>query len=203
MPQNYEEYLKACSRSGRWVDGPDLVTISTRLHRNLLIWKWNDDQKRYIKTALIVPHEDHPDAIQQARAYPPLPLLLKQSHYMTLKPDANNPFPMTWNVPPSNVTFDARLHRGGGKSIQSWLPESSVGSWLPPSSSKQKSVKASSSAKTARKVAHQSKRPAGPRGPVGTPHRNIPNFKAFDSNRPLHCISNLQLCAKGLRPCRA
>ena len=140
----------ALDRVDGLMDLAGLVTISTRLRRNLLIWKWNDDQKRYIKTALIVPHEDHPDAIQQARAYPPLPLLLKQSHYMTLKPDANNPFPMTWNVPPSNVTFDARLHRGGGKSIQSWLPESSVGSWLPPSSSKQKSVKASSSAKTAK-----------------------------------------------------
>lgn len=144
VPKNYEEYLKACSRSGRWVDGPGLVTISPWLSRNLLIWKWNEDQKRYIKTALIEPHEDHPNATQHARAYPPLPLLLKQCHYMTLKPDANNPFPMTWNILPPNAHFDVRLHRGGRKSIQSWLSESSVGSWLPPSSSKQKSVRAAS-----------------------------------------------------------
>ena len=150
MPKNYEEYLKACSRSGRWVDGPGLVAISTWLSRNLLIWKWNEDQKRYIKTALIEPHQDHPNATQHARAYPPLPLLLKQCHYMTLKPDANNPFPMTWNILPPNAHFDVRLHRGGGKSIQSWLPESFVGSWLPPSSSKQKSVRAASSTMTAK-----------------------------------------------------
>lgn len=72
---------------------------------------------------------------------------------MTLKPDANNPFPMTWNILPPNAHFDVRLHRGGGKSIQSWLPESSVGSWLPPSSSKQKSVRAASSTMMSHRIA--------------------------------------------------
>ena len=31
--------------------------------------------------------------------------------------------------------------------------------------------------------------PRGLRGPAGTPHKNIPNFKALDSNRPLRWIS--------------
>ena len=88
-----------------------------------------------------------------AASFPALPLFLKDKHYFTLEPQEDG-WPAAWSTP-TDKKWDPNLHRGGGKSLRSWLPSSSASasskqssnktvakvrckslkSWLPPSSS--------------------------------------------------------------------
>ena len=136
VPSSYKEWVQACSRPKRWVDGPGLVTISTRLSRDVVIWKWTND--RWEKQIVIHPLAAHPRSAEQAHAHPPIPLFLKDGHYRTLKPDSA-PFPKEWKAQPTGIIWDAGNERGGAKSYKSWLPASSSRSashrsWLPASS---------------------------------------------------------------------
>ena len=61
------------ARPGRWVCGPTLIGISSRLKRNL------------VRVAFITPRVEFL-ALAIAKQFDPLPLFLKGSHYTTLEP---------------------------------------------------------------------------------------------------------------------
>ena len=125
VPKTYKEWLEATARPQRWACGPTLIGIATRLQRNLIILKF--DNNEWNKVAFITPFENMKEC-QTAKQFPPLPLLLKDKHYTTLLPSAEG-WPASWNSTVQDQAWDANEARGGGKS------STSVGSWLPASSS--------------------------------------------------------------------
>lgn len=157
IPATYEQWVSATARPNRWIDGPCLSTAATRLSRNIAIWKWQGEpgHESWVKQIVIPPIPGHARNIQQANSFPPLPLFLRNGHYVTIKP-GDNPFPMHWHENPAHTSWDAGDNRGGAKSYSSWLPPSSpssvkkdgkkkarksphaaagsCASWLPPSS---------------------------------------------------------------------
>lgn len=135
VPTTYAEWVESTATPNRWIDGPCLSTAATKLRRNIAIWKWETDQ--WVKQTVITPLAAHPQSVEDATKNPPLPLFLKNGHYVTLKPGMT-PFPMSWHSCPHDSKWDAGTARGGGKSYRSWLPPSSpitksFRSWLPPS----------------------------------------------------------------------
>ena len=129
VPKSYLEWIDATARPNRWIDGPCLSTAATRLSRNIALWKWDGptDNKSWVKQIVIPPIPGHAANIDQANAHPPLPLFLKDNHYVTLKP-GTEPFPMHWHDSPVASKWDAGDNRGGTKSYKSWLPASSSAS---------------------------------------------------------------------------
>ena len=156
VPTTYDEWLESTARPGRWVCGPTLIGIATRLKRNLVVFRFADD--KWEKADLITPLESNAKDVSTAASFPPLPLFLKDNHYFTLEPREEG-WPATWSSP-ADKKWDPNLHRGGGKSLRSWLPSSSASVASTQSASrtvtqsqrKQKSLKswlpASSSAKS-------------------------------------------------------
>ena len=84
VPTTYTEWVESTARPNRWIDGPCLSTAATKLRRNIAIWKWETDQ--WVKQTVITPLAAHPQGVEDATKYPPLPLFLKNGHYVTLKP---------------------------------------------------------------------------------------------------------------------
>ena len=182
VPSTYSEWIEATARPKRWIDGPCLATMATKLSRHLVIFQWRNE--RWERVAVLSPHQQCPKNVDEANKHPPMPLLLKDSHYRTLEPQESKPFPQEWIIPPAGISFDAGEARGAGKtcasssapsikhamktstSLKSWLPASSVASgssgpkslrsWLPPSTAAGKSNKASGSQAKVAKVAGKS-----------------------------------------------
>ena len=156
VPTTYSEWIEATARPKRWVDGPCLATMATKLWRHIAIFEWRHD--KWERVALLSPHADFAKSSLEANNFPPLVLLLKKSHYRVLQPQPSIPFPAEWSIPPTGISFDAGDARGAGKSqaaasqqtpksLKSWLPASSASSsgtktvkprscksWLPASS---------------------------------------------------------------------
>ena len=65
VPKTYDQWLEACARPGRWVCGPTLVGIATRLKRNLIIFRYENGS--WSKVCFITPHETCAEAAQQPR----------------------------------------------------------------------------------------------------------------------------------------
>lgn len=126
VPRSYDEWLGAVARPNRWVCGPTLVGIATRLRRNLVIFKYIDDA--WVKVSFVTPFESSKKEFQDAAKFPPLPLLLKDKHYTTLEPSPIG-WPAHWNSAATEAKWDANEARGGVKSVRSFA------SWLPASSS--------------------------------------------------------------------
>ena len=151
VPTTYDEWLESTARPGRWVCGPTLIGIATRLKRNLVVFTFTDGH--WEKADLVTPVQSNAKDMSTAASFPALPLFLKDKHYFTLEPQEDG-WPAAWSTP-TDKKWDPNLHRGGGKSLRSWLPSSSASasskqssnktvakvrckslkSWLPPSSS--------------------------------------------------------------------
>ena len=97
---------------------PCLSTAATKLRRNIAIWRWETDQ--WVKQTVVTPLPAHPQNVEDATKYPPLPSFLKDAHYATLK-QGKAPFPMSWHDNPPDSKWDAGSARGGGRSYRSWL----------------------------------------------------------------------------------
>ena len=128
VPTTYDEWLESTARPGRWVCGPTLIGIATRLKRNLVVFTFTDGH--WEKADLVTPVQSNAKDMSTAASFPALPLFLKDKHYFTLEPQEDG-WPAAWSTPTDKngiLTFTvavAKAYEAGSRPALPVLPANS------------------------------------------------------------------------------
>jgi hypothetical protein len=153
VPGDWAEWVSATARDKRYACEHTLAVMAAKLERRLVVFAWHPGQGKWIKGWVINPPEELSKKRQKVMLRGPIPLLLRDQHYVTLRlgsgeGQGEEDWPMAWADAPdkADVALLAAVSlRGAGGSVASdavsdWFPAEeeasaagSVQGWFPSS----------------------------------------------------------------------
>ena len=112
----YVEWVDCLVRPKRWIDEPMLAVGATLMQRSIVVFVWSASSwpKGWVIDTLPSLKKTH----KEVSTKPPLPILLKDKHYVTLLKNTS-PWPLEWNdLPVHRKTHLRATWRGEQQDVE-------------------------------------------------------------------------------------